>query len=121
MNSNFEKSIALQKKLTSLIPGGCHTYAKGEDQFPEQSPVVIDRGNGCHVWDVDGNEYIEYGMGLRSIILGHGYKPVVEAAYRQALLGNNFVRPTALEAEVAEHVVNLIDSAEMVRMPITPQ
>lgn len=115
MNTNFEKSIALQKKLNSLIPGGCHTYAKGEDQFPETSPVVIDRGSGCHVWDVDGNEYIEYGMGLRSIILGHGYKPVADAAYRQALLGNNFVRPTALEAEVAEHVVNLIDSAEMVK------
>ena len=115
MNTNFERSIALQKKLNSLVPGGSHTYAKGEDQFPENSPVIIDRGEGCHVWDVDGNEYIEYGMGLRSIILGHAYKPVVEAAYRQALRGNNFVRPAAIEAEVAEHVVNLIDSAEMVK------
>jgi glutamate-1-semialdehyde 2,1-aminomutase len=115
MNVRFEKSIALQKKLNTLIPGGCHTYAKGEDQFPEQSPVVIERGEGCRVWDVDGNEYIEYGMGLRSIILGHAYRPVVEAAYRQALLGNNFVRPAAIEAEVAEHVVNLVDSAEMVK------
>lgn len=115
MNTNFEKSIALQKKLNELVPGGCHTYAKGEDQYPETCPIVIDRGEGCHVWDVDGNEYIEYGMGLRSIILGHGYKPVVEAAYRAALRGNNFVRPSALEAEIAEHVVNLIDSAEMVK------
>ena len=115
MNTNFERSIALQKKLNSLVPGGSPTYAKGEDQFPENSPVIIDRGEGCHVWDVDGNEYIEYGMGLRSIILGHAYKPVVEAAYRQALRGNNFVRPAAIEAEVAEHVVNLIDSAEMVK------
>ena len=115
MNTNFEKSIALQKKLNSLIPGGSHTYAKGEDQFPENSPVIIDRGEGCRVWDVDGNEYIEYGMGLRSIILGHAYKPVVEAAYRQALRGNNFVRPAAIEADVAEHVVNLIASAEMVK------
>lgn len=115
MNTNFEKSIALQKKINSLIPGGSHTYAKGEDQFPEGSPVIIDRGEGCHVWDVDGNEYIEYGMGLRSIILGHAYKPVVDAAYRQALRGNNFVRPAAIEAEVAEHVVNLIESAEMVK------
>jgi glutamate-1-semialdehyde 2,1-aminomutase len=111
----FENSIALQKKINQLIPGGCHTYAKGEDQFPEQCPVIIDRGEGCHVWDVDGNEYIEYGMGLRSVILGHGYRPVVEAAYRQALLGNNFVRPAAIEAEIAEYVVNAIDSAEMVK------
>ena len=115
MNTNFEKSIALQKKINSLIPGGSHTYAKGEDQFPEGSPVIIDRGEGCHVWDVDGNAYIEYGMGLRSIILGHAYKPVVEAAYRQALRGNNFVRPAAIEAEAAEHVVNLIESADMVK------
>jgi len=111
----FEKSIALQKKINQFIPGGCHTYAKGEDQYPEQCPVIIDRGKGCHVWDVDGNEYIEYGMGLRSVILGHGYKPVAEAAYRQSLLGNNFVRPAAIEAEIAEHLVNLIDSAEMVK------
>jgi glutamate-1-semialdehyde 2,1-aminomutase len=112
---NFEKSIALQKKINQFIPGGCHTYAKGEDQYPEHCPAVIDRGEGCHVWDVDGNEYIEYGMGLRTVILGHAYKPVVEAAYRQALRGNNFVRPAAIEAEIAEHLVNLIDSAEMVK------
>jgi len=112
---NFEKSIALQKKINQYIPGGSHTYAKGEDQYPEQSPVIIERGDGCHVWDVDGNEYIEYGMGLRSVVLGHGYKSVAEAAYRQSLLGNNFVRPAAIEAEIAEHVVNLIDSAEMVK------
>lgn len=115
MNINFEKSVALQKKINQLIPGGCHTYAKGEDQFPEYAPVIIARGEGCHVWDVDGNEYIEYGMGLRCVILGHAYKPVVEAAYRQGLLGCGFVRPMALEAEIADHIVNLIDSAEMVK------
>jgi glutamate-1-semialdehyde 2,1-aminomutase len=115
MNTNFEKSRALQKKINQLIPGGSHTYAKGEDQFPEQTPVIIARGEGCHVWDVDGNEYIEYGMGLRCVILGHAYKPVVEAAYRQGMLGNGFVRPMALEAEIAEYVVDLIDSAEMVK------
>lgn len=115
MHEHFERSRALQHKLNELIPGGCHTYAKGEDQYPEPYPIVVDRGEGCHVWDVDGNEYIEYGMGLRSISLGHAYGPVVEAAYRASLRGNGFVRPSALEAEVAEHVVNLIGSAEMVK------
>lgn len=115
MHERFERSRAIQDKLSRLVPGGCHTYAKGQDQFPEPYPVVIDRGEGCHVWDVDGNEYIEYGMGLRSVSLGHAYRPVVEAAYRQALRGNGFVRPSALEAEVAEHLVGLIDSAEMVK------
>jgi glutamate-1-semialdehyde 2,1-aminomutase len=115
MIERFEKSQAMQRRLNELIPGGCHTYAKGEDQFPEHMPIVVDRGDGCHTWDVDGNEYIEYGMGLRSVNLGHAYRPVVDAAHHAALRGNGFVRPTKLEAEVAEHLVNLIDSAEMVK------
>jgi glutamate-1-semialdehyde 2,1-aminomutase len=112
---NFEKSKALQQKSHALIPGGAHTYAKGDDQYPEQAPGFIARGEGCHVWDIDGNEFIEYGMGLRSVTLGHGYKPVVEAAYRQMQLGINFTRPTPIEVELAEKLVDLIDSAEMVK------
>ena len=51
-------------------------------------PGFIARGEGCHVWDLDGNEYIEYGMGLRSVTLGHAYPPVVEAACRQMQPGD---------------------------------
>ena len=80
--ANFTKSKQLQQKSHALIPGGAHTYAKGDDQYPEQAPGFIARGMGCHVWDVDGNEFIEYGMGLRAVTLGHAYEPVVEAAYR---------------------------------------
>ena len=112
---NLENSKALQKKSHALIPGGAHTYAKGDDQYPEQAPGFIVRGEGCHVWDVDGNEFIEYGMGLRSVTLGHGYKPVVEAAHRQMQQGVNFTRPSPLEVECAEKVIDLIDSAEMVK------
>ena len=115
MNSNFKKSRELQQKSHSLIPGGCHTYAKGDDQYPELAPGFIVRGEGCHVWDLDGNEFIEYGMGLRSVTLGHAYKPVVEAAYGQMLLGNNFTRPSTLELECAEEIVNLIEGADMVK------
>jgi glutamate-1-semialdehyde 2,1-aminomutase len=112
---NFEKSKALQQKSHALIPGGAHTYAKGDDQYPEQAPGFIARGEGCHVWDIDGNEFIEYGMGLRAVTLGHAYKPVVEAAYRQMQLGINFTRPAPIEVELAERLVELIDSAEMVK------
>ena len=76
-----------------VIPGGCHTYAKGDDQFPQLAPSFIARGKGCRVWDLDGNEYIEYGMGLRSVTLGHAYQPVINAAARQLPLGTNFGRP----------------------------
>ena len=77
---NFKKSRLLQEKSHRLIPGGSHTYAKGDDQYPVLAPGFIVKGDGCHVWDVDGNEFIEYGMGLRAVTLGHGYRPVVEAA-----------------------------------------
>lgn len=111
----FEKSRELQRKAHALIPGGAHVYAKGDDQYPIEAPGFIERGEGCHVWDPDGNEFIEYGMGLRSVSLGHGYRSVVEAAHRQMLLGANFVRPSSLEAECAELLASLIPSAEMVK------
>ena len=60
---DYSKSTELRELSHSIIPGGCHTYAKGDDQFPDLSPGFIQRGQGCHVWDVDGNEFIEYGMG----------------------------------------------------------
>jgi glutamate-1-semialdehyde 2,1-aminomutase len=114
-NVKFESSKAFQRKSHTLIPGGCHTYAKGDDQYPELAPGFIVKGKGCHVWDVDGNEFIEYGMGLRAVTLGHAYEPVVEAAYRQMLLGNNFTRPMPIEIECAQEMLSLIDGAEMVK------
>ncbi|MGB3755552.1 MAG: glutamate-1-semialdehyde 2,1-aminomutase [Rivularia sp. (in: cyanobacteria)] len=112
---SFKQSKDLQQKSHSLIPGGCHTYAKGDDQFPVSSPGFIVRGKGCHAWDVDDNEFIEYGMGLRAVTLGHAYPSVVEAAYQQMLLGNNFTRPATIEMECAEALLSWIPGAEMVK------
>ncbi|MDO4905459.1 MAG: glutamate-1-semialdehyde 2,1-aminomutase [Lautropia sp.] len=113
--TNFDQSNALRHVVHNTIPGGAHTYAKGDDQFPERSPGFIVRGKGCHVWDVDGNEFVEYGMGLRAVTLGHAYAPVIEAAYRQMLLGNNFNRPAPIELECAQMLQSLVPSAEMVK------
>ncbi len=115
MGMRFDTSEKLRQKSHLLIPGGGHTYAKGDDQYPELAPGFIVRGEGCHVWDVDGNEFIEYGMGLRSVALGHGYRPVVEAAYRQMLLGTNFTRPSPIELNCAEELLSLIKGADMVK------
>jgi glutamate-1-semialdehyde 2,1-aminomutase len=112
---DFSKSRALQPKAHRLIPGGGHTYAKGDDQYPAQSPGFIARGKGCHVWDLDGNEFIEYGMGLRAVTLGHAFEPVVEAAYKQMQLGINFSRPAKIEVDLAEAMLEIIDGAEMVK------
>ncbi len=109
------KARALQVRAHQLIPGGCHTYAKGDDQYPECAPPFIVRGSGCHVWDTDGNEFIEYGMGLRAVTLGHAFAPVVEAAYRQMKCGSNFTRPVPIEVELAEAMLEIVDGAEMIK------
>ena len=111
----FEKSLKLQKRFNEIIPGGCHTYAKADDQYPEFMPVYIDRGKGCHTWDIDGNEYIEYGIGLRSVTLGHGFEPITFAASSQMLHGTNFGRPAKIELECAELFLEMIENAEMVK------
>src|SRR5215467_2386194 len=97
--TKFDASERLRAQAHRLIPGGCHTYAKGDDQYPVRSPSHIVRGKGCRVWDADGNEYIEYGMGNRAVTLGHAYPPVVEAVKESLSLGTNFSRPAAIELE----------------------
>jgi len=95
----YANGRVLSERAHAHIPGGAHTYAKGDDQFPELAPCFIARGEGCHVWDVDGNEFIEYGMGLRAVTLGHGFRAVIEAVTRQLALGTNFNRPAPIEVE----------------------
>ena len=111
----FRESSRLQAKAHAYIPGGAHTYAKGDDQYPEDTPIFIARGQGCHVWDVDGNEFIEYGMGLRAVTLGHAFEPVVAAAFRGMQLGSNFTRPARIEVEYAEELLSNFHNAEMVK------
>ncbi|MGZ3587158.1 MAG: glutamate-1-semialdehyde 2,1-aminomutase [Candidatus Limnocylindrales bacterium] len=112
---NFDRSDALRERLHDLIPGGAHTYAKGDDQYPADAAPVIERGDGCRVWDVDGNVFLEYGMGLRSVTLGHAYPSVVAAAEQAMRRGLNFVRPAALEVAAAEALLDLLPNAEMVK------
>jgi glutamate-1-semialdehyde 2,1-aminomutase len=109
------ETFTLRKQFHRVIPGGSHTYAKGDDQYPEEFPIYIDRGAGCRVWDVEGREFIEYNMGVRSVSLGHAYEPVLEAACRAMKRGTNFVRPARLELECAESLLDLIPGAEMVK------
>ncbi|WP_329475658.1 glutamate-1-semialdehyde 2,1-aminomutase [Kribbella sp. NBC_01484] len=115
MTTSFGNSIAANKRLQDLIPGGAHTYAKGEDQYPEDMAPVISHGSGAHVWDVDGNEYIEYGSGLRAVSLGHAHPKVVEAVRRELDRGSNFVRPSIIELEAAERFLTSVPTAEMVK------
>src|SRR5262249_37888094 len=112
---SFKNSEALRRKAHELIPGGAHTYSKGDDQFPANVPGFIERASGCYCWDVDNNRFLDWGMGLRSVSLGHGYPQVLEAVQRQLLLGTNFTRPAPVEVELAELLTSIIPSAKMVK------
>ncbi|WP_280274727.1 glutamate-1-semialdehyde 2,1-aminomutase [Nocardia wallacei] len=112
---NFARSNLVQRRLHELVPGGAHTYARGSDQYPEDMAPILLRGSGCRVWDCDGNEYVEYGMGLRAVTLGHGYPPVIEAATDAAAGGLSFSRPTELELLAAEDFLALVPGADMVK------
>lgn len=111
----FHRSLAHQKRAHQVLPGAAHTYAKGDDQFPAHMTPVITRGEGCRVWDLDGNEFIEFGGGVRSVTLGHGRREVCDAAYQASLLGTNFARPAALELHATEKMLELIPRADMVK------
>ena len=111
----FTKSEKLRERAHKLIPGAAHTYSKGDDQFPKMSPGFIARGEGAYCWDVDGNKFIDWGMGLRSTTLGHGYKPVVNAVMAQIKKGANYTRPSIYEIELAELLTKIIPCAEMVK------
>jgi glutamate-1-semialdehyde 2,1-aminomutase len=115
MIDNFQNSKNFSKKIHELIPGGAHTYSKGDDQFPLISPGAIVRGKGAHVWDLDGNEYIDCSMGLTSVSIGHGYEPVAKAVADTAYLGTNFQRPASIELEAAEVFLETVRSGDMVK------
>ncbi|GAB3823379.1 glutamate-1-semialdehyde 2,1-aminomutase [Hymenobacter jeollabukensis] len=114
--SRFTASHALQPRFHAAIPGGSHTYAKGDDQFPEGLAPYLVRGRGCRVWDADGNAFVEYGMGLRAVTLGHAYAPVVRAAQREISRGTtNVGRPTVLELRAAEDFLATTGAGDMVK------
>lgn len=99
----------------TLIPGGAHTYSKGDDQFPANAPSHIERGDGVRVWDRNGTEYLDWCMGLRSVSLGYRYEPVIGPAVEQIWRGSNFGRPSYLETELAEDLIGLFPSADMAK------
>jgi glutamate-1-semialdehyde aminotransferase/spore coat polysaccharide biosynthesis protein SpsF (cytidylyltransferase family) len=113
---DITRSRSWWERAVRVIPNGTQTLSKGPDQFVRGvSPIFLERGRGSHVWDVDGNEYIDYPMALGPILLGYDYPPVTEAVCRQAREGTTFTLMHPLEVEVAERLCGLIPCAEMVR------
>ncbi|AKR43495.1 glutamate-1-semialdehyde 2,1-aminomutase [Methylophilus sp. TWE2] len=114
-SQRFELSKQFSREIHDLIPGGSHTYSKGDDQFPEQAPAAISHGKGAYVWDLDGNMFLDCSMGLTSVSIGHGYEPVAQAVADAAFQGTNFQRPAAIELESAKLFLETVDSGDMVK------
>jgi glutamate-1-semialdehyde 2,1-aminomutase len=113
--TNFKNSDKYRAKIHSLIPGGAHTYSKGDDQFPLLSPAAITHGKGAYVWDLDGNKYLDCSMGLTSVSLGHAYEPVLDAVRKELERGVNFQRPASIEMEMAEKFLSLVPCHQMIK------
>ncbi|HET6491534.1 MAG TPA: aminotransferase class III-fold pyridoxal phosphate-dependent enzyme [Burkholderiales bacterium] len=112
----LDESERLLIRALETIPQGSQTYSKSHHQFVRGAmPQFLARGAGCRVVDVDGNEYIDYVLGLLPIVLGYRDPDVDHAIRTQLELGITFSLPTALEADLAERLVRLIPCAEMVR------
>lgn len=103
------------ERLNSVIPGGAHTYSRGDDQFPSNAPQILSKGKDAYVWDGNGKKFLDYGMALRAATLGYANDRVNEAAFRQIENGVNLTRASIVELEAAELLVDLIPSAEMVK------
>jgi glutamate-1-semialdehyde aminotransferase len=115
-NVKLDKSLELYGRALRVIPGGSQTTSKRPDQFaPGAFPIYLERGEGCRVWDVDGNEYIDYIMALGPINLGYAY-PRVNSAIREQLEKATIVSLLhPLEIELAEAIIEAVPCAEMVR------
>jgi glutamate-1-semialdehyde 2,1-aminomutase/spore coat polysaccharide biosynthesis protein SpsF len=110
------RSAALMSRAERVIPGCAQTFSKSYNQHVRGvAPMFLEHGKGARVWDVDGNEYIDYIQGLLPNILGYAHDEVNAAASAQLERGHSFSLPHPLEVELAERLVRLIPCAEMVR------
>jgi glutamate-1-semialdehyde aminotransferase/spore coat polysaccharide biosynthesis protein SpsF (cytidylyltransferase family) len=103
-------------RAEKVIPSCTQTFSKGHTQFVRGvAPLFLQRAEGSHVWDVDGNEYIDYPMALGPIVLGHRDPDVDAAVHAQLAAGVAFSLPHPLEVEVSELLTQVVPCAEMVR------
>src|SRR5438105_5209239 len=102
-------------RLHDLVPAGCHTYSKGADRFPPNAPKTLVRGYGGLVWAADGREFIDWGMGINNVLIGHAEASIDGAAIAALRGGQAFCRPSDLEEAAADAVLSLFPQADMIK------
>ncbi len=114
--NRYAKSQEMFRRAIKTIPLGSQTFSKSYLSYPEgNAPLFLSHGKGAHVWDVDGNEYIDLVNGLLPVVLGYDDPEVTAAVTEQLRHGVTFSLATELEIILAEELVKLIPCAEMVR------
>lgn len=108
------QSEKLFQKAQQLIPGGVNSPVRAFRSVGG-TPRFIERGKGAYIWDVDGNQYIDYVLSWGPLILGHAHEKVVEAIAEAAANGTSYGAPTQLENELAELVIQTVPSIDMIR------
>ncbi len=112
---NYNNSHALFERAQHSIPGGVNSPVRAFKSVGID-PLFLTRGEGAYVWDADGNKFIDYVGSWGPLILGHSHPKVVEAIRKQAQIATSFGAPTELEVELAELVISIMPSIEMLRM-----
>src|SRR5690349_122350 len=111
---SLEKSRALHARAQQLIPGGVDSPVRAFGSVGGEPPIIA-RGQGPLLWDVDGNQYIDYVGSWGPLILGHAHPEIVAAVKNAAAKGTSFGASTPSETELAELIVQALPSIEMVR------
>ena len=116
LNSRYRNSNNLINEALKVIPLGSQTFSKSITTYPQGvSPLFIEKGDGSKVWDVDGNKYTDFVNGLASVTIGYNDAEVNNAVIEQLKKGVTFSLPSTVELEVAKLIIDMVQSAEMVR------
>lgn len=121
-DTKFPRSQELHKKASRILPGGVSSNARlWYDICPIYGPctIFVDRASGSHLWDVDGNEYVDYRLGFGPVILGHGNQAVRRRIGKSLKKGTIYAFDNELEIKVAEKIQSLVPSAEMIRFSVS--
>lgn len=105
---NINNTCVIREDIETIIPGGTHTYSKGDDQFPVNCPKLFERGDTCYLYCMKGNKFLDYGMGLRSVTVGYNNDIVNNGAINGITKGNNLTKASTLELEAAKLFVNTV-------------
>ncbi|MDT0602858.1 aminotransferase class III-fold pyridoxal phosphate-dependent enzyme [Thalassotalea castellviae] len=112
----FQQSLTFLNRAEKSIPLGSQTFSKSKVAFPKGvTPLFINQGKGCQVWDLDGNQFTDYVSGLLAVSIGYCDNDIDQAVIEQLKSGVSFSLPHQLETEVAELIIDSVPCAEMVR------